>query len=132
MNDWLKRKKDKVEKRAADRKTMGDIDAIVKKWQETGLGSNKVVLILNILARNVIDYLKPDVENREQVHLVLIEVCLQKMHRLNTKRKGMAYNYFTTIMLGMLRQLTVTKKDMMKMKEQYREYIASQRSRNRN
>ena len=128
-NDWLKRKN----KRQADRKTLESIDEIVKNWNETGTGTDKIAMILNVLATNVIDYLKPDLESskRAECHSEMVEVCKIKLGRLDTT-KGRTFNYCTTIMLAVLRQLTVKPRDMKKMKEEYHEYIASRNSRNRN
>jgi len=127
-NDWLKRS----DRRRADRKTLEGIDLIIKDWKDSGTGGEKVTMILNVLATNVIDYLKPDLESpkRAECHSDMVEVCKIKLGRLDTT-KGRAFNYCTTIMLAVLRQLTVKPRDMKKMKEEYHEYLASRNSRNR-
>jgi len=129
MNEWLKRK----QKRTINKTTLDNIDGVVKNWQETGKGTDKIFTILNALAEQVINYLKPDLTCglREEYHEEMVSGCLVRLRRVNTDR-GRAFNFFTTIMLAILRQLTMTRKDYKQMKEQYREYLASRNSRNRN
>lgn len=130
MNEWLTRKE---KRKTIDRATLDQIDTVVKNWQETGKGADKILVILHALAEKVIDYLKPaglDAGLREEVHEEMVNGCIVRLRRVNTE-KGRAFNFFTTIMLAILRQMTMTRKNYKEMKEQYREYIASRNSRNR-
>lgn len=128
-NEWLNRK----DKRQLDRKTLESIDSVIQTWQATGEGSERLAMILNVMATNVIDYLKPNLPplKRAECHADMTQVCLAKLVRLDTT-KGRAFNYCTTIMLAVLRQLTVKPRDLRKAKEEYREYLASRNSRTGN
>lgn len=130
-NEWLTRKE---KRKTIDKATLDGIDQVVKNWQETGKGADKILVILHALADRVIDYLKPAGFKtqglREEVAEEMINGCIVRMRRVNTE-KGRAFNFFTTIMLAILRQMTATRKDYKEMKEQYREYIASRNSRDR-
>jgi hypothetical protein len=129
MNEWLNRKNKRKE---LDCKTLDQIDKVIKNWQETGEGSEKILTMLDTLANKVIDYLKPDgLEPRlkEEIHEEMVNGCIVRLRRVNTDKER-SFNYFTTVMLAILRQITMTRKDMKKMKEKYREYLASRNSRN--
>lgn len=127
-NDWLERKG----KRVANRQTMLNLDKIVKEWQDTGNNADKIVTIMRVLAHEVIDYLKPDMqnENRCNAHEDMVCACISRLGRLDTS-KSRAFNYFTTVMLAVLRQHTMTARDFIKAKEEFRECIASRRGRTR-
>lgn len=129
MNTWIERK----DRRAADIKTRRDLDKILKEWQETGNNADKIVTIMRVLAHEVIEYLKPDMssETRCAAHEDMVCGCISRLGKIDTS-KGRAFNYFTTIMLCVLRQHTMTAKHLMQAKEEFRECIKSRRSRNRN
>lgn len=130
-NDWLKRKEIK-ERRTADIKTLCDIDVVVENWQVLGTGHQRLNTILNTLATHVIEYLKPDLspESRPDIHAAMVRGCMERVSKIDTT-KHRSFNFFTTIMLGILRQHTTTARDMLKAKKEYREYIASRNSGNR-
>lgn len=128
-NDWLERKA----KKTINRDTLDKIDVVVKRWQDTGKGTDRVFVILYALSHQVMmNYVSHDLSeaDAEEVREEMVEGCLFRLRRLDTE-KGRVFNYFTTIMLAILRQHTVKPKDLKKLKEEYREYLASRNSRNR-
>jgi hypothetical protein len=125
MNDWLKIK-EKRDKKKLDRETLGQIDELVKNWQDTGGNLEMIKIILDVIARNVIEGYKrnkmTEKETRDNIQ-DMIDVCVEKLRRINTS-KGRAFNYFTTVMLCVLRQNTMTTRDFKEIKKKYHDNFA--------
>jgi len=132
MNDWLKRIESK-QKRQADRKTLEDIDEIVNKWQKAEdkkeLG-DKLAIILQIMARNVIEFAKPDLPLEDKIinHRQMMRAAASSLPCIDTKKQR-AFNYLMTRMLCVLRCNTITKEELLEAHKEYREYLASKHPR---
>ena len=129
MNDWLKRS-DAKRKKQANTKVLNGIDDILKKWQETKEGGDKLLAILNILATNVIEFAKPDMclEDKIHNHRMMVRRAASSLPCIDIS-KGRTFNYLMTTMLCVLRQNTITKEELKEAHKEYLEYLASKHPR---
>lgn len=113
MNDWLKRR---------NQRTYKELDGIIKEWQTTGNGDNRIYEFLSNLADTLLMVMGkksfPHLHTPE-VKKELVDYAMSKLNRLDTS-KGKAFNFFTTVMLGHLRQLYRSNKNYTELKEQWR------------
>lgn len=125
-NDWLEMKNEK------DSETKERIDCLVNGWQTFGTGEKKISIILDVLSNRIMNwYPKTNLIKKDAHREEMVRACMCRLNRIDTS-KDSAFNYFTTIMIATLRQLTTTTEDMKQMKEKYHEYLASNGGRNRN
>lgn len=132
MNDWLNRS-DAKQKRQADRQTLESIDEIVNKWQKAEdkkEWGEKLEVILTIMARNVIEFAKPDLLLEEKIanHREMMRRAAGSLPCIDTT-KHRAFTYLMTKMLCVLRRNTMTKEELLEAHKEYREYLASKHPR---
>ena len=90
--------------------------------------------IFELLATNIIKYFVKGLvveevfKNKKEIIRELVCVAFLKINRYDPE-KGRAFNYFTTIMLGWLRQVYRTKKNYAELKVKYAKKLANNRSR---
>jgi len=120
-NYWLDKKEQKK------LPTCGDLQEATIAFQKNKTADNakRLVEMFRILADNILLYFgeKIDFGDRRQATIECMAICFTKLRRFNPD-KGKAFNYFTTIMLGHLRQLYRTRRT-------YEELLARQKNRNK-
>jgi len=108
-NYWLDKKKEQETRLP----TVGDLQEATVAFIEHKTADNAKVLceLLRSLADAIIDYFGPKINigDRRQATVECMSICFQKVRRFKPG-KGKAFNFFTTIMLGHLRQLYRTRK----------------------
>jgi hypothetical protein len=87
-------------------------------------------VILTIMARNVIEFAKPDLPLEEKIanHREIMKRAASSLPCIDTTRHR-AFTYLMTKMLCVLRQNTMTREELLEAHKEYREYLASKHPR---
>ena len=119
-NYWLDKKEKKIP-------TCADLQEATIAFQKNRTADNAKTLceMFRILADNILKYFGKNIDfgDRKQATVECMAICFSKLRRFNPD-KGKAFNYFTTIMLGHLRQFYRTRRT-------YEELLARQKNRNK-
>lgn len=69
------------------------------------------------VAERVVNYFDSEIEKEDAIQECII-ICWEKLPRYN-RQKGVAWNFFTTISLGLLRQTYRNKKNYQELKKEF-------------
>jgi hypothetical protein len=122
-NHWLDKKK------TVCGCTAGQFEQAVIEWQNEKTPDNTQELsrILIILTENIIKYFgKINWIDPEEVLQECVTFAFEKADRFDHK-KGKAFNFFTTIILGHMRQLYRSQKPYPELKQKYEEFLAGKK-----
>jgi hypothetical protein len=114
----------KLDQIIADYKTNPSVDTMLAAFDALELLATNIVKVM--LAGKKNDTFKEVFKNKKKVIRELVCFAFLKIDRYDPA-KGKAFNFFTTIMLGWLRQVYRTKRNYAELKEKYKKYAEENR-----
>lgn len=101
-----------------------EFDKAVCDFLKDKISEDKLCEAFYWLTESIINNLKPQLQFLDKDDLIQegVMVCWDKLPRYDPK-KGKAYNFFTTIMLCLVRQSTQKKKNYQELKYKYKTFL---------